>query len=822
MIGSTVSHYKILDKLGGGGMGVVYRAEDLTLGRQVALKFLPDELAADPEALARFEREARAASALEHPHICVIHELGEEAGRPFIVMELLEGETLAAGLTGEPLEVERIVRVGRQVANALEAAHRAGVVHRDIKPENLFVNRRGDVKILDFGLAKLTPDAARRDPQRSAAETELAEPALTSPGTAMGTIAYMSPEQVLGKELDRRTDLFSLGAVLYEMATGRRPFAGTTSGAIFDQILNRAPTAAVRLNPELPEGLEHIVAKALEKDRSLRYQSAREIEADLERLQRDATVARLSAAAGPPGSAPARGAVPPATASRRGRWIGLRAAALVLVLALALAAGIWLDWGADRADEPAAPAAAGPAATSIAVLPFADMSPGGDQGWLANGMAEELIESLSRIPQLRVIARTSAFALRGQEIQEVGARLGVGSVVDGSVRRSGDELRITAQLVRAPDGFRVWSARYDRRLDDVFAIQSEIARHIAEAIRSELGIEDGSLYGSLPLGRYVPRDVRAYELLRKGIEVGTFALTQEALGEGSERYREALRIDPGYADAHAMLGLHDCLLWLIGYDPSEERRASAEASAGRALAVDESNATAHQVLAILDIQKGEFAAAERRLELALETHPQNGGLRMRYAELLAETGRLEAAVAQAQNAAMLDPLAPVRHVELGNIYLLAGDYDAAIGSLEHSLELNPQQLGGGAHLSSALHLAGRDEEALEAVVRNLPESARALEDPLRQGFSVGGYAGMVRALNEQMVAFAGAPCGFDPGLTSHFYAITGEADPMYRCLDQALASGRTTGLYLKVHPVWGPYRGEPRFQALLRRRGLAV
>ncbi len=315
MIGTTVSHYKILEKLGGGGMGVVYQAEDLTLGRQVALKFLPDALAEDPEALARFQREARAASALNHPHICVIHELGEEESRYFIVMELMDGQTLKYRIRGEPMPAEQIVKIGAQVADALEAAHEAGIVHRDLKPANLFLTRRGDAKVLDFGLAKMTEDMGRKESKSAEAETEteLAPERLTTPGTAMGTIAYMSPEQVRGEELDERTDLFSLGVVLYEMATGKQPFEGKTAGVIFDLILNQAPTA--HMNLDLPAELEHILKKALEKDKTFRYQSAQDLKADLLRLERDATAAPVSEPA-----APAMAAEPAETAFARGDW----------------------------------------------------------------------------------------------------------------------------------------------------------------------------------------------------------------------------------------------------------------------------------------------------------------------------------------------------------------------------------------------------------------------------------------------------------------------------------------------------------------------
>ena len=807
MAGTPPSRYEIAAKLGEGGMGEVYEAEDTRLGRRVALKLLPEQTADDPESLARFQREAEAASALNHPNICTIHDIGEHDGRPFIVMELLRGRTLKQQMAAGPIAIDELVELAVQIADALAAAHDREIVHRDIKPANLFVTERGDAKILDFGLAKLSRE---RDVPEAEAETMLAEEHLTSPGSMLGTVAYMSPEQALGKEVDRRSDLFSLGAVIYEMATGSPPFEGAATGAILNQIINQAPTPALRRNPDLPEDLGHVLDRCLEKDPELRYQSARDLAADLKRLRRD-TTAESSAALRP--------AAPPAAPRRRGWWLGLTAAAA----ALGLLAGLWLIDDTDELERAAdqAVATASPAATSIAILPFADMSPDGDQEWLANGMAEELIENVSRIEGLRVIARTSAFALRGREIAEIADRLAVGSVVEGSVRRSGDDLRITAQLVRAVDGSRIWSARYDRRLDDVFALQTEITREIAEAIRRELGIDDAPMYGSLPSGRYAPRDVRAYELVRRGIELGTFSLTREALEQGSDYYRQALEIDPDYAEAHAMLGMHHCLLWILGYEPSAERKASARAAAGKALEIDAASGTAHQVLAWLSMHEGEFEAAERRLEKTLETQPQNGGLRMRYAELLAETGRLDAALDQAERAVDLDPLAPVRHLELGTIYLLAGRYDAAIESFERTLELNPRQLGAGSLLSSAYHLKGMQREALERAVADLPETARALEAPMRRGFDEDGYRGMVRALNEQLVALTGGPCGVDPGMASHFYAITGEVDPMYGCLDEALSTGRTTGLYLKVHPVWEPYRSDPRFRELLRRRGLA-
>ena len=746
--GDTISHYRIVHKLGGGGMGVVYEAEDLVLHRHVALKFLPDHLAGNAEALGRFRREARTACATSHPHICVIYEIGDHEGRPFISMELLKGETLKHRIGGNPMDIEQVIELATQIADALDVAHSNGIIHRDIKPANIFITDRDQAKLLDFGLAKQEIFGSQSPaPDQPTLEVE---PQLTTAGSVMGTIAYMSPEQARGKQLDARSDLFSFGTVLYEMVAGILPFPGTTMGEIMEAVFVRQPTPPRFVNNATPPELERMILKALEKDPALRYQTAAELRADLQRLKRDSGKNfSLSGTARTPVSIP-----------------------------------------------------------SVAVLSFVDMSPGKDQEYFSDGLAEEVLNTLAQIRELRVVARTSSFQFKGksEDLRVIGQKLNAATILEGSIRKEKNRVRISVQLIGSADGILLWSQSYNRDLEDVFGVQEEIARSVATALKVTLlgdrfapaSPSNPAAYTSYLQGRYF------YE-----------RRTQRDLESAVRYLNEAIVLDPGYAAPWAALAaVHTSQIDHL-YIPREEGRAKAQQAAEHALAINPNLAEAYAVIGWIKTEDWDWAAADAAFQRALALEPANVVVLRRAATLAAVMGRFDEAISLTLKSVDLDPLIPTTHFNLGSFKWYTGKLQETVTLFRKALELNPESPGRHSLLGQVYLQQGKPAEAV-AEIEHEPDIFWR-----RMGMAMAYYSlNQPERANKELSRLIDDYKDDSAFQIAQVFAFRGERDRAFEWLDLAF-NRRDPGLVLmKGDPLLKGLETDPRYMDLLARLGL--
>ncbi len=776
-------------------MGVVYEAEDLKLNRHVALKFLPEELANNVQSLERFRREARAASGLNHPNICTIHEIDEADGRLFIVMELLEGQTLQQQISGRPLAIETVLNLGAQIADALDIAHAKGIIHRDIKAANLFVTTHGQVKILDFGLAKVL--AGPRDP--SPITPSMESTVLTSQGSALGTVAYMSPEQAKGQELDTRSDLFSFGTVLYEMATGRLPFHGSTSALIFRGILDEMQTSPSRLNPDVPERLAEIINKALEKDRTLRYQHAADIRADLMRVRRQSNsfgdtpeVIRTKT---------------PAVRGWHRKWTVIAGVAiLVAILSLALRLNVFHLHGA--------------AFDSVAVLPFTNQGNNADTEYLSDGITEEIINRLSRLPQLRVMARTTVYHYKGRDDdpQKVGRDLGVGAVLVGRILPRGGSYTLQTELVDVSTGTQLWGDQYKGKLNEILGIQEEIAQQVSQKLRLRLSGTERT-----EISKPATQNLEAYQLYLKGRYFWN-KRTGEGLTRAIGYFIQATEKDPGYALAYA--GLADCYVvqgW-IGEIAPKEIYPKAREAATRALELDDALAEAHNSLATVkrDID-WDWPGAEREYKRAIELNPSYATAHQWYAELLGALGRNQEMLVEVNRAQQLDPLSSAIGGEKGSMLLYATRRpDLALGELQKTQEMDPNF----AHVHWQLGLVYLWKGELQTAATEFQTAGRLAptvtiyKGGLGHVYARTGRTAEARRVLEELNVLSKQRYVSRLDFAS-IYAGLGEKDHAFESLEKAYDQHDPRLIvWLKLHPEFDILRSDSRMEDLLRRVGL--
>ena len=774
--GTVIGPYEVVAPLGKGGMGEVYLATDHKLHRRVALKILPGEFSSDIQRKQRFLQEAHAASILAHPHISVIHDVGEADGLLYISMEYIEGETLADRLARETIDAVSIANIGAQVADAIDAAHAKGITHRDLKPANIMITSRGHVKVLDFGLAKLHSSDAQSNPAEDATDVK------SVVGTLAGTVPYMSPEQALGRPLDHRSDIFSLGVILYEMATRRLPFSGSTTAERIANLAYAQPPSPSQLNADTPSELDRVIRKCLAKDPNDRYQSAHELELDLRNLE--------------------HGRLTPGHPHRLRGWI---AAALAVAIVITVAAIVMRSKMTERSDV-----------QSLAVLPFVNGTHDPQIEYLSDGMSDALIDNLSQVPKLRVTARSTTYRYKGQslDIKRIGKDLGVNAILTGNVAQHGDTLEIQAELIRTADDSRIWGSRYDGRASDAASFEQKIAGDVIRAIRG--GAAAGQQQAKI--SRRTTNDPEAYNLYLKG-QYARNRATKQSLLEATQLFQQAIDRDPNFALAY--VGLADTYLSAQGHldRVTAEMMPKARAAATKALDLDNTMPEAYASLAWIQFIAWEWDAAEKNFKKSIELNPNYSQVHLRYAAYLTSMSRLPEALQQARLADTLDPLSANINSEAGGIKLVAGHWDEGMADLRHVVEVDPNMSIAHQWLSFGYLRKKQYDLAIDEVKKEIETSGHTTLSVANAAFifHAAGHKAEAKAAAQEVIhsgAFAD-----DLNMAGAYFSMD-DYDTGFQWLERGMFDGNGSMNYITWPPWFDDVHEDPRYLAIVRRLGL--